>query len=150
MLEIDPLVASAHYILGLIYQRQGDQDAALGSFKRTIYVDRDFVLAHFNLANLYKSRGDARRGVPRVPQHADARWRPAPEGPWTAFLGGFRPDLLAQTCERSLIECRRDQVAPKGVLEQGDNRGDTFTTRGVPAWRTRESSRSTTARPSSR
>ena len=31
----------------------------------------------------------------------------SPEGEWTAFLGGFKPDLLAKTCERSLIECRK-------------------------------------------
>ncbi len=69
VLEIDPLVASAHYILGLIYQRQGDQDAGPGC-----------VLAHdrgrprlragaFQPRQPLQVAGDARRGVPRIPQH---------------------------------------------------------------------------------
>ena len=106
VLEIDPLVASAHYVLGLIYQRQGDQDAALEAFKRTIYVDRDFVLAHFNLANLYKSRV-AMEEACRAYRNTLAALKASPDGPWTAFLGGFQTDLLVQTCERSLIECRK-------------------------------------------
>ena len=106
ILEIDPLVAAAHYILGLIRLRQGDQEAAIGSFKRTIYVDRDFVLANFNLANLYKSRGALEEAC-REYRNTLASLKASPEGPWTAFLGGFRTDLLAQTCERSLVECAK-------------------------------------------
>jgi chemotaxis protein methyltransferase CheR len=104
VLEIDPQVASAHYILGLIYQRQGDQDSALEAFTRTIDVDSDFVLAHFNMANLYKSRGALTEAC-REYRSTQAALKASPAGPWTAFLGGFRADLLAQTCERSLIEC---------------------------------------------
>jgi len=106
IIKIDPLVAPAHYILGLIHLRQGDQEAAIGSFKRTIYVDRDFVLANFNLANLYKSRGAFEEAC-REYRNTLASLKASPDGPWTAFLGGFRADLLAQTCERSLIECSK-------------------------------------------
>ena len=105
VLEIDPQIGSAHYILGLIHQRQGDREAAIGSFRRTIHVDPEFVLAHFNLANLHKSLG-ARDEACREYRNTLAALKASPEGPWTAFLGGFRADLLAQTCERSLIECR--------------------------------------------
>jgi len=104
VLEIDPHAASAHYIIGLIHQRQGDQDAALEAFNQTVSVDDGFVLAHFNLANLYKSRGALEEACEEY-RTTIAAMKAAPEGPWTAFLGGFRPDLLAQTCERSLIEC---------------------------------------------
>jgi chemotaxis protein methyltransferase CheR len=104
VLEIDPLSASAHYILGLIHQRQGDRDAALDAFKRTVYVDGTFVLAHFNLANLYKACGELEDAC-REYRSTISAIQVSPDGPWTAFLGGFRPDLLTQTCERSLIEC---------------------------------------------
>ena len=106
ILKIDPLVAPAHYILGLIHLRQGDHEAAIGSFKRTIYVDRDFVLANFNLANLYKSRGSLEEAC-REYRNTLTSLKASPDGPWTAFLGGFRTDLLAQTCERSLVECSK-------------------------------------------
>ncbi|MEI7813627.1 MAG: CheR family methyltransferase [Coriobacteriia bacterium] len=105
VLKIDPLKPAAHYILGLIYQRQGDQDAAIEAFRRTIFVDPDFVLAHFNLANIYKSRS-ALADACREYRTTLSVLETCPEGSWTAFLGGFRTDLLAQTCERSLIECR--------------------------------------------
>jgi chemotaxis protein methyltransferase CheR len=105
-LRLDPLLAPARYILGLIHLRTGQTDEAIVEFKRTVYADDSFVLAHLNLGNLWRARGeyaeacreydDARRALER-----------APEGPWTEFLGGFEPELLAETCERSLRECRR-------------------------------------------
>ena len=105
-LAIDPLFAPARYTLGIIYQRLGDTSAALGEFKRTIYIDHEFVLAHFNAANIYRARG-ALRDACREYENALHALYSNPDGSWTVFLGGFRPDLLAKTCERSLIECRR-------------------------------------------
>ncbi len=99
-----PLTAGARYVLGVIYQQQGDTDAALAEFKRTVYIDRDFVLGHFAVANINRQRGrtaEACRDYENTLRALHAK----PEGSWTAFLGGFRPDLLARTCERSLIEC---------------------------------------------
>jgi chemotaxis protein methyltransferase CheR len=105
-LAIDPLLAPARYVLGIIYQRAGDERAALGEFKRTIYIDHEFVLAHFNAANIYRGRG-AMEDACREYENALAALHSNPEGSWTVFLGGFRPDLLAKTCERSLLECRK-------------------------------------------
>ncbi|HEY5540682.1 MAG TPA: CheR family methyltransferase [Coriobacteriia bacterium] len=110
-LAIDPLHAPARYILGIIYQRQGDTMAALNEFKRTIYIDHEFVLAHFNAANIHRARGaidDARREYENTLRALYAN----PSGSWTVFLGGFRPDLLSKTVERSLIECRRGTSQP--------------------------------------
>ncbi|MDR3687432.1 MAG: tetratricopeptide repeat protein [Coriobacteriia bacterium] len=106
VLEIDPLVASARYILGIIYQRQCEPTSALGEFRRTIYIDQEFVLAHFNAANILRARGEAEDACREYENTLRALYV-NPAGSWTAFLGGFRPDLLAKTCERSLIECRR-------------------------------------------
>jgi chemotaxis protein methyltransferase CheR len=105
-LRVNPLLASARYILGIIFLRQGDSQKALNEFKRTIYIDSEFVLAHFNAANVYRARG-AKDDACREYENTLRSLYTNPEGEWTAFLGGFRPDLLAKTCERSLIECRR-------------------------------------------
>ncbi len=105
-LAIDPLLAAARYVLGIIYQQQGDQVRALSEFKKTVYTDPGFVLAHLNIANIHRSNrnmADACRSYDNAMRQLYAN----PEGDWTAFLGGFRPDLLAATCERSLIECRK-------------------------------------------
>ena len=105
-LKIDPLLAPARFILGIIYQRQGDQVDALNEFKRTIYIDPEFVLAHFNAANIYRTRG-AMEDACRSYENTLRAIYLNPSGSWTVFLGGFRPDLLAKTCDRSLIECRK-------------------------------------------
>ena len=105
-LAINPLLAPARYILGIIYLRQDDAPRALAEFKRTIYIDRDFVLAHFNVANLYRAQG-AYDDACREYENSLRALYLSPSGEWTAFLGGFKPDLLAKTCERSLIECRK-------------------------------------------
>jgi chemotaxis protein methyltransferase CheR len=99
-----PLTAGARYVLGVIYQQQGDTDAALAEFKRTVYIDRDFVLGHFAVANIHRQRGQTAEAC-RDYENTLRALHAKPEGSWTAFLGGFRPDLLAKTCERSLIEC---------------------------------------------
>ena len=59
VLKSYPLTAGARYILGIINQQRGDIDAALTEFKRTVYIDRDFVLAHFAMANIYRARGES-------------------------------------------------------------------------------------------
>ena len=105
-LRVNPLLASARYILGIIYLRQEDAQRALNEFKRTIYIDPEFVLAHFNVANLYRAQGSMDDAC-REYENALRALYLSPEGEWTAFLGGFKPDLLAKTCERSLIECRK-------------------------------------------
>lgn len=105
-LRVNTLLASARYILGIIYLRQDDVPHALNEFKRTIYIDQDFVLAHFNLANLYRAQGLMDDACREYENTLRALYL-SPEGEWTAFLGGFKPDLLAKTCERSLIECRK-------------------------------------------
>jgi len=101
-----PLTAGARYILGIISQQRGDMDAALSEFRRTVYIDRDFVLAHFAIANIHRARGENADACREYQNTLRALYL-KPEGPWTAFLGGFRPDLLARTCERSLLECGR-------------------------------------------
>ena len=105
------MVASARYVLGIIYQQQGATDEALRQFGRTIYIDPEFVLAHFNTANIQRARGnydDACRSY----ETALRTLYMNPMGSWTAFLGGFRNDLLAKSCERSLIECRQGRSRP--------------------------------------
>lgn len=105
-LAIDPLLAAARYVLGIIFQGEGDSLRAISEFKKTIYIDPAFVLAHFSLANLYRQRGMDDEAC-REYQNTLRYLYENPEGDWTVFLGGFRPDLLAKTCERSLVECRK-------------------------------------------
>ena len=105
-LAINPLLPVARYILGIIYQRQGDNVRAVSELKKTIYIDSEFALAHLNLANIYKSQRKWQAAAKEY-ENALSALRKSPEGDWTEFSGGFQADLLAKTCERSLVECRK-------------------------------------------
>ncbi len=64
-----PMEPQVHYLRGLMLKHTGDLDGALQSFRRAIYCDTAFVLAHYALAELYETRGnlaEARRGYRRA------------------------------------------------------------------------------------
>jgi len=105
-LSINPLLPVARYILGIIHQRQGDPIRAVSELKKTIYIDSEFALAHLNLANIYKAQRKWEDAAREYENALRALYK-SPEGAWTEFLGGFKADLLAKTCERSLLECRK-------------------------------------------
>jgi chemotaxis protein methyltransferase CheR len=55
-IEVDRLNIEAYYILALIYQHQGLPDKALDNMKKVVYIERNDILGHFSLANLYHDR----------------------------------------------------------------------------------------------
>src|SRR5262245_3283467 len=54
---LNPADASAHYQLGLIYQKRGEQDAAMASFKRAAEIDPQEVDAHYQLGRIARQQG---------------------------------------------------------------------------------------------
>ena len=105
-LAINPLVAAARFILGIIYMRLEEPLRAIAEFKRTLYIDSDFVLARFHLANLYRSRGSTADAC-REYENTLRSLERSPHGDWEAFLDGFTPDVLVRTSERAVAECHR-------------------------------------------
>jgi chemotaxis protein methyltransferase CheR len=59
-IDADRLNPAYRYLLATIQQEQGRNDAAVQSLTRVLYLDPDFVLAHFALGNLQLSRGRQR------------------------------------------------------------------------------------------
>lgn len=57
----DTLLAEAHFLLGLICLQEQDRNGALTAMKRVVYLDRNAILGHFWLANLYGENGEAER-----------------------------------------------------------------------------------------
>lgn len=53
----DKMNPSHHYLQATILQEQGLHDIAIQSLMRALYLDPDFVLAHFSLGNLHQSQG---------------------------------------------------------------------------------------------
>ncbi len=52
-LQRAPMVASAHYLKGVVLQERGDLAGALESLRRCLYVDPAFALGHVAIAALY-------------------------------------------------------------------------------------------------
>src|SRR6185503_11392289 len=48
----DKLDSSGHYLRAMVLQEVGDNELARRSLLRAVYLDSDFVLAHFALGNL--------------------------------------------------------------------------------------------------
>lgn len=53
----DKMNPSYYYLRANILQEQGLHEIAIQSLKRALYLDPDFVLAHFALGNIYQSQG---------------------------------------------------------------------------------------------
>src|SRR5262245_34251152 len=60
---LNPADASAHYQLGLIYQKRGELDAAVGSFKRAVEIDPSEVDAHYQLGRVARQQGRLNEAV---------------------------------------------------------------------------------------
>jgi chemotaxis protein methyltransferase CheR len=56
-LRRDKLNAAHHYLHGLILQGQGALDLAATAFRRAIFLQPDFVVAHFALGKLFEHQG---------------------------------------------------------------------------------------------
>lgn len=63
-LERDALCRNAHYLLGQIHEHENRLDAALAAYRRTVYLDRNFVLGTIGMAHVWRAMGrnlDAQR-----------------------------------------------------------------------------------------
>lgn len=66
-LRRSPLDARSHYLRGLLWQEEGDREAALAAYRRCVYADPTFVLGHFALAGIFEQIGR----YPRARKHLD-------------------------------------------------------------------------------
>lgn len=53
-LKHDPLSIEAHFILAQVYEHQGELDAALASYRRTVYLDRTLIAGTLGMANIWR------------------------------------------------------------------------------------------------
>jgi chemotaxis protein methyltransferase CheR len=56
-ISLDRLALAAYYTLALVSQHRGDLDAAIDAMKKVVYIDRNNILGHFGLADLYHNKG---------------------------------------------------------------------------------------------
>jgi len=52
-IEKDKLSLEAYYTLALVFQHEGQLPQALGMMKKVVYIDHNYILGHYGLANLF-------------------------------------------------------------------------------------------------
>ncbi|HYF65197.1 MAG TPA: tetratricopeptide repeat protein, partial [Herpetosiphonaceae bacterium] len=75
ILQREPLLVRAHYLLGHALEQQGDLDGAIASYRRTIYLDRTFVMGTLGMAHIWRKKGrsrDARRCYRNALEYLDS------------------------------------------------------------------------------
>jgi TolB-like protein/DNA-binding winged helix-turn-helix (wHTH) protein/Tfp pilus assembly protein PilF len=70
-LELDPLSAIAGTSLAIRYWYAGRIDEAMAQFRKTLDANPEFGVAHWGLAQCYRQRGDARRGLDELQRAAE-------------------------------------------------------------------------------
>jgi tetratricopeptide (TPR) repeat protein len=58
-LKIAPRDAWTYYRIGTLYEKMGDEDKAVDSFKQAIYFDSGHSWAYYKLAKIYESQDDS-------------------------------------------------------------------------------------------
>jgi chemotaxis protein methyltransferase CheR len=62
-LELDPLLADAHYLRGVLYHEDGQLEAARQALRAALYARRTHALAGYTLGTLYAGEGEFDRAV---------------------------------------------------------------------------------------
>ena len=57
-IKIDRINIEAHYLLATIFSEQGKMNEAIISLQKTLFLNPDFALGHFLLANIHLNNGD--------------------------------------------------------------------------------------------
>ncbi len=60
-IAINKFNPGCYYLLALIFREQGEIEEAMTSLKRSIYLDSDYVLAHYTLGNIILREGNFKK-----------------------------------------------------------------------------------------
>jgi len=103
-LDLDPTTADAYQLLGMIYSGQQETELAVTAFRKAIYLERDFVLAHHGLSNELLLLGDEAGAI----RSADTARRLLRSHPTHRTLRGSHGITAQET--RELLELYREGV----------------------------------------
>ncbi|MNF98754.1 Tetratricopeptide repeat protein [compost metagenome] len=101
-LALDPTSAGAHWLAAMLAQQAGDEQAAVTELQKVLYLDPEFILAHFHLARLLRGHGAGRARALRNCRELLARQppeAPVPQG------DGLSCAQLLRLCEQ-LMEAK--------------------------------------------
>ncbi len=103
ILELDNLSVEAHYLLGVLSYKNSNLLEAETQFRKVIYVDPDFVIAYFNLGNMYLYQRKLIEAA-REFRNAIRLLEKRPKEEQIRFCEDFTVEFLLRACRKSLIE----------------------------------------------
>jgi chemotaxis protein methyltransferase CheR len=62
-IAIDKFNPGCYYLLALIFHEQGEIEEAISSLNRSVYLDPDYVLAHYTLGNIIFRKGNFKKAA---------------------------------------------------------------------------------------
>lgn len=104
-----------HYLLASIEQERGMYQAAIQALQSTLYLEQDFVLAHFSLANLRLAEGRSKDAVRHLTILRKLLKKRAPEEvlPDSDGLTVAGLDDIVATLETNLIQSRSNAAVSR-------------------------------------
>lgn len=94
---LDRISAPLHYLLALILQEQGVTGEARAALKRALYLEPDFVLAHFSLGNLARRQGNVLESCRHFSNALD-------------LLRDYQDDAVLPHAEGMAVSCLRQSI----------------------------------------
>ena len=95
------MFAPAHYLFGAIYTEEGLAQDAEESYRRALYLENEFSLAHFNLANIYRDKHSIDAALREYRNTLSILSKSDPYD-IVAYSGGFNAATLASVCKNNI------------------------------------------------
>lgn len=99
LMKMDKFLPEGYYLRGVIEDKLNHSEEAIAEFKRTIYLDKNFLMAHFNLAEIYVRMGRKKDALRKYNNALSILEDREIEDP-IPFSGGFGKKVLINLCER--------------------------------------------------
>jgi chemotaxis protein methyltransferase CheR len=98
-LTADKCNPSLRYLLALVHEERGQHEAAITAFKQAVYLDPDYVLAHFGLGSAYRRLGNMQEAQRHFNNAADLL-RKTPSAQALADAQGITAGHLGEIIQR--------------------------------------------------
>lgn len=108
-LKYDSLLFDAYFRLGIVYIKLEKPKEAIASLKKTVFLNPNFALAHFYLANLYRDFKEDNKAL-REYENALKALNSNSKADLGEFGGGFAKETLTRTCQIYLERLRKKGV----------------------------------------
>ena len=102
-ITINPLHLESHFLLGITYYHRHNFLSAEREFKKCIYINCEFGLGFYSLANLYKEDERISEAVKEY-KNAINCFKKSPDKVAGEYFGGFSYQLLINICRRNINE----------------------------------------------